>query len=457
MDKWTIVILGITGDLSKRKIIPALYALIQQGEPIGLVMGTGREEMTIDALLERARPFIAGYTDEVGSRLKELLTYTPLDFNTAQDFDLLEEKLGYEQQKRGIAAAPRLFYLATAADYFCTITENLVRVKALIPHDKAYRIVYEKPFGWSLQSAMDINACIQRELSEKQVYRIDHYLAKELVSNVLLMRYANTLFKGIWNNTFIDAVKIFFYETVDIEGRGGFYDHYGLLKDVVQNHVLQILALIAMDMPTSLDADAIRDKKAEILKTIHSVGGVLGQYEGYRSEPYVNPNSTTETYAALKLFVDHPHWYGVPFYIESGKALERKTTEVRIILKPVAYCPWSAQGVCQPNVLTIRITPEEGFSLQVNTKKPGTLNELATVTLKCAYASVFGPTSPEAYEVLLKEIMRDQQSIAVRFDEIEYQWSVIERIKNMHLPLFTYPKGSRGPKEAYELMHERDL
>lgn len=457
MDKWTIVILGISGDLSKRKILPALYALVQQGEPLGLIIGTGRDTVSIDELLERALPFVSNYQEESWNAFKELLSYAVLDFKQGVDFTRLEATIAQEQEKRGLAPAPRLFYLATAADYFCIITDYLVQSGALVPHNKDYRIVYEKPFGWDLESAAHINSCIKHMLSETQVYRIDHYLAKEFVSNLLLMRYANTLFKSIWNNRIIDAIQIFFHETGGIQGRGEFYDRYGLLNDVVQNHVLQILALVTMDIPPSLDADSIRDKKAEILRTVHVVNGVLGQYEGYTHEHGVGAQSKTETYAALKLFVDHPHWYGVPFYVEAGKELDRKSTEVRLILKPVSQCLWSEGGECQPNVLTIRITPQEGFSLQVNTKKPGTLNEIATITLNFMYTSIFGPTSVEAYEVLFKEIMKGQQTLAVRFDEIEYQWSIIEKIKEMNLPLFIYPKGSERPKEAFDLMHERGL
>ncbi len=453
MDKWTIVILGITGDLSKRKILPALYALFEQGNPIGLIMGTGREDVTVDAICERARPFIKDFKEDVWRRFKELLAYTIVDFAKLEHFGILEERLRHAQKEKGLQEKPRLFYLATAADYFCSITEQLVAVGALMPHDMAYRIVYEKPFGWDLQSAMSINACIQRTLSEKQVYRIDHYLARGLVSSIVPLRYANTLFKAIWNNTFVDAVKICFYESIGIEGRGEFFDRYGVLKDVVQNHVLQILSLVAMDMPASVSPEAIRDKKADVLRSINVVDGILGQYEGYQKEQGVKQESKTETYAALKLFIDHPLWHGVPFYIESGKALNHKTTEVRIMLKAIAYCPWSTQGMCEPNVLTIRIMPQEEVSLQLNIKKPGTQNELSTIDL----ASVFGPKSPEAYEILLKEIMNGQHTISVRFDEIEYQWSIIERIKSMNLPLFTYKQGSCGPKEACKLMHERNL
>lgn len=455
--KWTIILLGITGDLSKRKIIPALYSLVKRHESIGLIIGTGRESNTVDEVLERAKPFIEGYENDTWKKFVQLVHYQKLEFDNGPDFVVLEKLIKQEQEAADLQNSPRLVYLATAADFFCMITDYLVQAGVVVAHDSNYRVVYEKPFGWDLSSAMHINACIKQALAETQVYRIDHYLAKEFVSNILLMRYSNTLFKSIWSNACIEAIKILFYETVGIEGRGFFYDAYGALKDVVQNHVLQILALVTMDSPASLDAESIRDKKAEILRTVHIVNGVLGQYEGYQEEQGVKPDSRTETYAALKLFIDHPRWYGVPFYIEAGKEMERKSTEIQITLKPIDHCPWSSDGVCGSNTLTIRITPQEGFSLQVNTKKPGTLNETTAVQLDFRYASVFGPISVQAYEVLLQEIMTGQQSSVVRFDEIEYQWDIIEKVLAMHLPLFTYKRGSQGPTEAFALMHERGL
>ncbi len=453
--QWTLLLFGMTGDLSRHKIIPALYGLIRKNAPIGLIIGTGREEVSVAEILEPARAFIDNFDENTWRQFVELIRYQPLSADKSADYDALAKLCNDEQQKRGLTNSPRLVYLAVPADFFCTITENLVKANVILPHHPEHRIAYEKPFGWSLASAMSINQCVKKFLAETQVFRIDHYLAKDFVSNLLLTRYSNTLFKAVWNNTYLEAVKIFFDETGGVEGRGGFYDHYGALRDVMQNHVLQILAMVTMDSPTSLDSEAIRDKKAEILHAVRIVNGVLGQYEGYLDEPGVKPASQTETYAALKLFIDHPRWYGVPFYLETGKKMARKTTEVQLILKPVDHCPWSDDGICTANMLTIRINPQEGISLQVNTKKPGSTHHTTTVNLNFTYAATFGPISSQAYEVILQEIITGQQYSAVRFDEIEYQWDIIEKAYALNLPVCTYPVGSLGPQQGQALMNER--
>jgi glucose-6-phosphate 1-dehydrogenase len=450
---WTVIILGVTGDLAKRKLIPALSALVENNEFKGIIVGTGREDVSPEDVVDKARSFIKhGSLDA----LKKKFLYHKVDFDQPQDFRSLEVYVKEAEQKMGIRESRRLVYCATAAHYFCQITENLVASGIIAPKKAHHVVVFEKPFGWDSSSAQTINACIKEHLDENQVYRIDHYLAKEFVSNIVLLRYSNTLFKTIWDHQTIQAVRILFTETIGIEGRGAFYDKFGAIKDVLQNHMLQILALVAMEAPKSLDADALRDKKAAVLRALRVDRCVFGQLEEYRSESGVAPDSQTETYAAAKLFVDTPQWKDVPFYLETGKGLSRKTTEVQLIFKEVPSCLWSESGAsCASNILTIHITPDEGFSLRLNTKKPGTMNDITTVTLNFSDRTVFGPTSTEAYEILLKEIMAGNRSLGVRFDEIEYQWILTDTLYAMKETVEPYKKGSAGPREGRALMDER--
>jgi len=446
MKKWTIIILGITGDLSKRKLLPALYALLRAGLQDCVIIGTGREDVTADDILNAARPFVADPTDELDRRFRDMLVYQPLLFSSRDDFEKLATLITEVEHERNLPHH-RIAYLATATQFFCDITSALVDTGIIKARDLNQRVVYEKPFGSDLASAQEINACIKAHLSEKQVYRIDHYLAKEFTNNLLLLRYSNTLFKAIWDNKSIESVRIIFHETLTVEGRGAFYDQYGALKDVVQNHMLQLLALVAMEAPTSLDADAIRDKKSDILKHVRIIDGVRGQYEGYTDEPDVRADSQTETFAVLNVEVDHPMWEGVPFFLETGKALAQKTTEIELTLKPMEQCLWSPTSRCESNVLRIHITPEEGFSLRINSKKPGTIRDIMAVDFDFSYKAIYGPTSPEAYEILFAEIMRGEQSMVVRFDEVEYQWRIMATADALNMPLFVYKKGSKGPQQ----------
>jgi glucose-6-phosphate 1-dehydrogenase len=451
---WSFVIMGATGDLSRRKLFPALYALIKKGMRDAVIIGTGREDVDENYILERARPFIKNIEEEYWNILSDMLVYQKVSFDTQADYAKLREVIEREEKARDLPKK-RLFYLATFANFYCQITELLVKTNCLEPHDTNQRIVYEKPFGWDEVSARSINACIKKLLSESQVYRIDHYLARELVSNILLIRFANTLFKKIWNAESIEAVRILFHEQVGVEGRGQFFDEYGALKDVLQNHVLQILALVAMQEPRSLDAEEVIDKKAQVLHKIRVDKAVLGQYEGYQQEEGVKPNSQTDTYAAVKLFIDQPEWHGVPFYLETGKSMASKNTSIELILKPVDYCQWSAHnhGSCEANKIIIHIAPEEGFGLRINTKKPGSQNRAVPVMLNFSYEALVGPASPEAYERLLEEIVAGNQSFVVRFDEIEYQWDVLEKIYAMNLPVYRYKQGSEGPAQGRSLVN----
>ena len=457
---WTIVIFGMSGDLSKRKIIPALYDLYvhqylgKESIPPFIVIGTGYQETTIDALFEQSALYLHKPKPEIVKKLMDRMTYVACDFSDEASFaHLAEEIVKAEHQYE--YPGNRIFYCANFAHFFCTITEKLVSHKLIQPGNPMQRVVYEKPFGSNLSSAHEINQCIMHHLTDEQVYRIDHYLTKEIVTNIVLIRFANILFEPLWSNQYIDHVHILIGEAMGIEGRGNFYDKYGALKDVVQNHLLQLVALVAMDCPSSLKGDGIRDSKAAILQNIRVVSGILGQYEGYIHEKDVAHDSTTETFAALELAIDNPRWKGVPFYIATGKHLDRKATEIHLVFKAERTCFFEKNQDAEPNILIIRVTHEEGFSLRLNSKKPytrGTAGQTIPVMMDFCYRCLFGPDTPQAYEVLLQEVMAGEQSIAVRWDEIEYQWAVIDTIKNMNLPLYIYAKGTRGPKEAARFM-----
>lgn len=452
MNNWIFIILGATGDLSKRKLLPAITKLIKQFPQAQFhVIGTGREATNTKSLFDIIRKQYKHVDHAALEKLENNFSYVQLDFDNPEQYQELA-RIAQEQTSKGLDH--RLIYCSTASDFFCTITNHVIKTGVIEAHNLNHRIVYEKPFGWNLASARQINACIKKSLHEKQVYRIDHYLAKEFVNNILLLRSTNALFKNSWNRESIESVKIIFDETLGVEGRGLFYDRYGAIRDVFQNHILQLMTLVAIEPPTSLDAESLRDRKAEILKSITVIDGILGQYNGYHDEPGIKKDSSTETYAALQLEIDTPQWRGIPFYVETGKCLSKKTTEIKITLKPLGSCIWSPDHVCSSNVITINLTPEEGFSLTLNSKKPGSQNDLTRITVDAPYAHVFGPSSVEAYEILLQEIMHGQQSIVVRFDEIEYQWKITDEIYEHNFPLIQYQQGSAGPAIDAHIINE---
>jgi glucose-6-phosphate 1-dehydrogenase len=444
--KWNIVIFGASGDLSKRYLLPALYKMLKKEQHHFIVTGTASSSLSSQQLIDRARPFINDIQESVLEKLVHLVSYQIIDFSVYLDFEKLHKHL---IERENGEAYNRLLYLATPANYFCTITEYCAQAGIIKKGNKGDRIAYEKPFGWDLSSAREINSCIKKYLDYEQVYRIDHYLTKELVSTIAWIRFANIFFESLWNKEFIKYIEINLSEKISIENRGTLYDPYGALKDVVQNHMLQLAALTAMDRPDNIFDESIKEKKAAVLQTMKIVDGVLGQYKGYRKEKGVNACSNTETYAALKLMIATPRWKGVPFYLVTGKCLTDKKTFIRIVFKEVERCPLD-KAHCSSNILTIRIAPDEGFSLMVNTKRPYSIHESMSVAMDFCYACLFGFDTPDAYEVLLHEIMMGERSIAVRSDEIEFQWSIIEEMKKLNLPLYYYEQGSQGPPEAIE-------
>lgn len=453
MNECTFILLGATGDLAKRKLIPAFYEMLTLNKIQKFVfVGAAFEDVTIDHVLDAAKAFISQPVNEdIWQQLKNNAYYQRLNFTDPQDFNALQA-LVVALEKKHEVQGNRLIYLAAAANFYCDITHNLVAAGVAKKLDATepiwHRIVYEKPFGHDTQSAHEINACIEKNLYEQQIYRIDHYLTKELVSNITLIRFTNCVFEPLWNNRFIDNVQIILSEEVGLEGRGAYYDAYGALCDVVQNHMLELMALITMEAPEKITGEFIRNARAKALQKVRVVDAVLGQYEGYTQERAVAKNSQTETFAALFLMVDNPRWAGVPFYLKTGKCLEKKETVIHIKFKQVD-CLFTQQCPSESNYLTIRLYPDESFILTLNAKKPGS-QDLVPIAMEYCHSCQFGLFTPSAHAVLLEEVMRGEQSVSVRFDEIEYAWRIIDTIKSKKWPLQLYSQGSKGPEAAEE-------
>jgi glucose-6-phosphate 1-dehydrogenase len=460
MKNVTIILFGATGDLSKRKIIPAVYRFLEKKklEKV-IIVGAAFDDVTSDQMIDAARPFVQNVNETDWQKLHSISYYKKINFNEPNDFESL--RLFVEQcEKKNDMTASRLFYLAVASNFFCPITHNSAQAGLLQRkkmHDQIWhRIVYEKPFGHNAQSAHEVNECIKTCIDESQVYRIDHYLTKEVVSNIALIRFTNCVLEPLWSNRYIDQVQIILSESGGIEGRGVYYDAYGALRDVVQNHMLELLALICMESPEKLTGDYIRAERVKVLEKLKFIDGILGQYEGYTNEPHVHKDSHTDTYASLKLAVDTPRWVGVPFYIKTGKRLDKKETIIHIKFKQVD-CLLMRGCPTDSNWLTIQIAPEATFVLTLNVKKPNTIDTLMPVGMEFCHSCLFGVQTPEAYEVLLEEVVRGEQSISVRFDEIEYAWKLIDLIEQQKLPLFMYEKGSKGPQEEQQFTQKHGM
>lgn len=460
MTNAAIIIFGASGDLAKRKLIPALYALIAQKKLNNFVIiGASIDDITVDHMLDQARDFMPEIDTTVWQKLRDRSFYQQLDFKNREDYTRLHTLVAQKELQFNVGGN-RLVYIAAASLFYCEITQYLAE-SHLVEHykstDKTWnRIVYEKPFGHDLASARAINSCITAAFYEEQIYRIDHYLSKELVSNIALMRFTNTLFEPLWNNVYIDQVYINLSETIGIEGRGRYYDTYGALCDVVQNHMLELLALTAMDAPHRLEGDFIRSKRVKVLESIRVDDGILGQYAGYQDEPDVAPHSRTDTFALLKLSIDNDRWRGVPFFLKTGKRLDKKETAIRISFKPVD-CLLAHNCPTETNSFTISIDPDGYFKIDINAKKPGTFDELTQIPIEFSHRNYFGRETAQAYELLLQEIMRGEQSASVRQDEIEYAWRIIDRIHARKFPMYEYQPGSRGPYEIEEFKKKQNM
>ncbi len=474
----TLVIFGATGDLAHRKLLPALYNLAHEGalpERFKLI-GVARREKGRDDFREETRASITEYSrrepdEEVLDGLLEHVKYIPSNFDDPAGYKALAKTLDKFDDEAGQPFA-RDFYLSTAPEFFPVIIEQLKQA-GLHRHKKAdVRVIIEKPFGTDLASARSLQKVVSDAFRERQVFRIDHYLGKETVQNVMAFRFANMMFEPIWNRNYIDHIQITGAEDLGIGTRAGYYDHAGALRDLVQNHMLQLVALTCMEPPATFEADKVRDEKVKVLTAIRPpdpADTVRAQYTagtaggedvaGYIEEEGVPDDSRTETYAALHLEVHNWRWAGVPIYLRTGKRLARKVTEIAVQLKPVPHLAFQSQGSVgvQPNQLILTMQPNEGVSLSLGAKIPGSRMRIRPVNMEFLYGSAFMSQSPEAYERLILDAMRGDATLFTRNDEVDAQWSIIDPIlKAWHeaddRPLPSYAAGTAGPAEADDLI-----
>ena len=481
-----VVIFGASGDLTFRKLIPALYNLAADGDlPASTnIVGFARREKTDESWRTELKETTAkcsrsGLSPEIWSSFAPRIFYQQSTFENADGYRALAKRLADLDAQSG-THGNRLFYLSVSpTDYEGILMQLAAAGLNQAPKGSWTRVIVEKPFGTDLASAHELNEVVARCFREKDTYRIDHYLGKETAQNIMVLRFANGIFEPLWNHRYIDHVQITAAEPLGVEARGPYYEASGALRDMVQNHLLQLLCLTAMEPPTDLAADSIRDEKVKIVRSIRrmtpedaATNVVRGQYDAgaiagrevkaYRAEDRVSPSSKTETYVALKVNVDNWRWEGVPFYIRVGKRLAKGGTEIAIQFKHAPSVLFSKPGEpLGPNVLVIRIQPDEGISLRMQCKIPGNAIRIEPVKMDFHYGTSFGKASPEASERLLLDAMSGDATLFARRDEVEGAWRFIDAIEDAwHKtetppPLFLYPSGSWGPKEADDLL-ERD-
>lgn len=482
----TVVIFGASGDLTKRKLLPALYNLeLERLLPNNFaIVGFARRPIGDDEFRKQMLDGINSFSrnkpadPSVWESFVQGISYCDGNFDDLDAYRKLGGMLDQLDRERG-TAGNRLFYLATAPEYFPIILNNLGAVGlSHSPTQGWVRVIIEKPFGRSLATARELNRTVHSNFQESQIYRIDHYLGKETVQNILAFRFANGIFEPLWNRNYIDHVQITVAEAVGVEGRGGYYETSGVIRDMIQNHILQVSTLVAMETPSAIEADAVRDEKLKVVKSIRPVPSgqiedyvIRGQYglgasagkpaPGYRQEPSVSPGSNTETYVAFKYFIDNWRWAGVPFYLRSGKRLPKRVTEIAIQFKqaPLQLFGKGAEAL-QPNLLALRIQPDEGIALRFGSKVPGQALTVRPVKMDFRYGSSFGGEPPEAYERLQLDCMLGDATLFTRADEVEAAWTLIDPViqhwqENPPTDFPNYEAGSWGPKAADDMM-QRD-
>ena len=471
-----IVIFGASGDLTARKLVPALHQLFADGQmpECFRILGFARTRQETDEFRGRLRESVSRFArakpmdEAVWRKFAAHIEYHRGDYDDVESYRALGERLRRMNEACSVGSN-RLFYLATPPGLYETILGAL-RASGLV-HDPLAapwsRVIIEKPFGRDLESARELNAVVERTLHESQVYRIDHYLGKETVQNILVLRFANAIFEPLWNRNHIDHVQITAAESGGVERRSGFYDGTGALRDFFQSHLLEVMALCAMEQPVSFHADDIRDEKLKLLRSLRPLAGeaarrdvVVGQYAGYRDVEGVRPGSRTPTYAAVKAGIDNWRWQGTPFYLRTGKALAARLTEVAIHFRSVPFCLFGEDEVCRRlghNVLSIRIQPDEGIRLEFCCKAPGEGVDVSAVLMDFSYAKAFGMAPPDAYERLLVDAMRGDATLFARADAVERAWEFIAPILRVteeegSPPPEVYDPGTAGPQKAAGLL-----
>lgn len=450
---FTLVLFGVTGDLARKKIVPALERLMKRqtlGENFRII-GVGRRPWSSEELASNLAPYLKNATNHDWLAFSTHLEYLQIDFDQSDEYQKLAKRLAEIEQIQ--KTSNRLYYFATLPSHFELIVNNLKKTK--LDHVKKpfwTRFVFEKPFGSDQKSAKKLNQQLRNVLKEDQIYRIDHYLGKEWVQNVTVSRFANNILESLWNKNYIDHVQINLLENFGVEDRANFYDQQGALRDVVQNHLLQLVSLVAMEPPKNQHAIAIHAQKHKTLKAIrvNEKKIVLGQYQGYLEHGGVKAKSTTETFAALELAINTPRWKGVPFFVRTGKHLTKRLAHIYIQFKPTPMMKSHAD--VQPNFALFQIQPNEGLIIRMNVKVPGQKNRLQPVTMTFCHECVFGAQTPEAYENLLQDALQGDQSYFMNEDEIDQAWKIVDAIQKKRPKTIFYVKGSNGPVESEKML-----
>ncbi|MGI8996404.1 MAG: glucose-6-phosphate dehydrogenase [Pyrinomonadaceae bacterium] len=483
----TVVIFGASGDLTKRKLVPALYRLVQERlvpAEFGIV-GVARSPMSNEEFRTKMKDAIVQFSeakrvdDEVWNSFAQGLYYLPVDIGTADDYRKLSELLDQIDRERG-TQGNRVFYLSTSPTLYAEAVKQLGEAGLAKAKDKGWvRVIIEKPFGTDLQSAQELNQHIHQYLDESQIYRIDHYLGKETVQNLLVFRFANGIYEPLWNRQYIDHVQLTNAETVGVEGRGGYYEKAGVVRDMLQNHVFQVLSLVAMEPPASLNSEAVRDEKIKAMTAVrpftpervrnecvrgqYGAGSIAGKpVPGYREEEGVAPDSATETYSMLTMYFDNWRWSGVPFYIRSGKRLAKRVTEIAIQFKDAPHKLFGTDMMEQmtPNQLIIRVQPDEGITMRVAAKVPGQVTRIRDVNMDFRYGASFGVQLAEAYERLLLDCILGDPTLYARTDMTERGWEIVMPVlaewarTKAEAPFPNYEAGSWGPQASHELLEQ---